>query len=135
MNYRGRFWVQKEKSEIFLYSSIQRGRGGAPGPPKRLPAVIPQKSLAAAFSLVLDGVGATGLSTRFTHPIRPEHGIKGLADAVQPITAGRSWFDGLSTNGSVLGGAAALSISARACRSCKIFRQKKKKAVAVATAF
>ena len=29
MNYRGRFWVQKEKSEIFLYSSIQRGRQAA----------------------------------------------------------------------------------------------------------
>jgi len=43
MNYRGRFWVKKEKREIFLYLVISGGRGSLGGE-ARLESTHPSKS-------------------------------------------------------------------------------------------
>ena len=55
---------------------------------------------AAAFFL-----GAAGVSDRtfeaFTDPLWAGHGNRGCTDRAQQVRAGRSWFDGLATNGSV----------------------------------
>ena len=55
---------------------------------------------AAAFFL-----DAAGMSDRpfaaFTDPLCAGHGNKGCSDGAQRVRAGRSWFDGLATNGSV----------------------------------
>jgi hypothetical protein len=61
MNYRGRFWVQKEKSKIFVFSWIQRAGAG----PRHRSACLPEPFAAAAWLLHARGGGrATALATR-----------------------------------------------------------------------